>query len=49
MFRTATATPALTSALGVSSDNTWREFDDRDANQDRIASGLAGALAEPGF
>ena len=27
----------------------WRQFDDRDARQDRIATELAGAAADPGF
>lgn len=55
MFRTATATPAPSSAFGgraafgITGDSPWREFDDRDAHQDRIASDLAGALDEPGF
>ena len=47
MSPTATTTP--TAALGFNSDSAWREFGDRDANQDRIASDLAGALDEPGF
>ena len=47
MFRTATTTP--TTVVGFNSEGGWREFSDRDANQDRIASDLAGALDEPGF
>jgi hypothetical protein len=27
----------------------WRQFDDRDARQDRIAAELAGAATDPGF
>ncbi|GAA4714521.1 hypothetical protein GCM10023215_67120 [Pseudonocardia yuanmonensis] len=46
MFRTAT-TDSI--AAFVAADSDWREFSDRDAHQDRIASGLAGALDEPGF
>lgn len=49
MFRTATTTPAPSSGFGITGDSTWREFDDRDAHQDRIASDLAGTLDEPGF
>ncbi|GAA4549170.1 hypothetical protein [Pseudonocardia xishanensis] len=50
MFRTATATPTTaTRRWGHNPDSAWREFGDRDANQDRIAPDLTGALNEPGF
>ncbi|GEL25734.1 hypothetical protein PSU4_46880 [Pseudonocardia sulfidoxydans NBRC 16205] len=49
MFRTATTTPAPSSAFAITGESAWREFDDRDAHQDRIASDLAGALDEPGL
>jgi hypothetical protein len=40
------------SLIGSEHDESrdWREFDDREARQDRIADDLAGALSdEPGF
>jgi hypothetical protein len=40
MFRTAALAETPTD---------WRQFDDRDARQDRIATELAGAAADPGF
>jgi hypothetical protein len=40
MFPTTTAETQATD---------WRQWDDRDARQDRVAADLAAAIAEPGF
>ncbi|MCF7547332.1 hypothetical protein [Pseudonocardia sp. WMMC193] len=49
MFRTATTTPTTATTVGFDSEGAWREFGDREANQDRIGADLGGALNEPGF
>lgn len=44
MFRTRTD-----AETGTSTAPDWRQFDDRDAHRDQIATDLRGALTDPGY